>query len=442
MGIFKAYDIRGVYPNELDDELGVKIGRAIALTLPGSTFAAGRDMRTSSPGLYDSVVGGLTEGGKGVVSLGMASTSMTYFAVGRYGYDGAVMVTASHNSREYNGLKISGRGALGIGRDTGLLDIQRLVESGEVDGRPDCKRGQVALREIVDDYAAHVRSFAGEIEKLKLAVDAGNGMAGYTVPHVFKGLPCQVVELYFELDGTFPNHPANPLVLENLADLRATVVGEKADAGVAFDGDADRAALVDEKGEVIPGDLVTALIAKRLLREDPGGTVLYDVRSSWVVKEEVEAAGGKPVMWKVGHAFMKEKMREEKAIFAGELSSHYYFRENYCADDGMIALVLVLSIMSEEGKPVSDIIAPLKRYHHSGEINSEVKDQEAKLKELEAAFSDGKAFHLDGLSVEYDDWWFNVRPSNTEPLLRLNLEAKDGAKMEAMRDKVLSIIRS
>jgi phosphomannomutase len=442
MAVFKAYDIRGLCPGELDQDLALKVGRSIALTLPGSNFAAGRDMRTSSPALYEAVIRGMTEGGNDVISLGLVSTAMTYFATGKYGLDGAVMITASHNPAEYNGIKISGRGAIGIGLDTGLGDIQSLIEGGGVDRPPDGEHGQVTLRDIMDDYVDHVLSFAGEIGELTVAVDAGNGMGGHTVPHVFGRLPCKLIRLYFELDGTFPNHPPNPLVLENLVDLQECVKDESADVGVAFDGDADRAALVDEKGQVIPGDLMTALLAKRLLKQSPGSTVLYDVRSSWAVKEEVEAAGGKAVMGKVGHAFMKKRMREENAIFAGELSSHYYFKENFCADDGMIAMLLVLTMMSEEKRPLSEIVAPLRRYHQSGEINSEVQDQQGKMKELEAAFSDGKTFHLDGLSVEHDDWWFNVRPSNTEPVLRLNLEAKDREKMEAMRDKVLSIIRS
>jgi len=442
VSVFKAYDIRGLCPGELDQDLVLKVGRAITMVLPGSTFAAGRDMRTTSPGLYEAVIRGMTEGGNDVVSLGLVSTSMTYFATGKYGLDGAVMVTASHNPSEYNGIKISGRGAIGIGLDTGLGDIQKLIETGGVDRAPGGEHGKVTLKEIIDDYVDHVLSFAGEIGSLKVAVDAGNGMGGHTVPHVFARLPCELIRMYFELDGRFPNHPPNPLVLENLADLQACVKSEGADVGVAFDGDADRAALVDDKGAVIPGDLMTALLAKRLLKKHPGSTILYDVRSSWVVKEEVEAAGGKAIMGRVGHAFMKKRMREENAVFAGELSSHYYFRENYCADDGMIAMLLMLTMMSEEKRPLSEIVAPLRRYHQSGEINSEVKDQQGKMKELEAAFSDGKAVHLDGLSVEYDDWWFNVRPSNTEPVLRLNLEAKSGEKMEAMRDKVLSIIRS
>ncbi len=441
MGVFKAYDIRGLCPDELSPELALRVGRAIAMTLPGSEFAAGRDMRTSSPALYDAVIRGMTEGRNDVISLGLVSTSMTYFATGKYGLDGAVMVTASHNPPEYNGLKISGRGAIGIGLDTGLRDIQKLVEEGGVDEPPGGPRGKVTLRDIIDDYVDHVLSFAGEIGELTVAVDAGNGMGGHTVPHVFERLPCKLVPLYFELDGAFPNHPPNPLVPENLADLQRCVKSENAHAGVAFDGDADRAAIVDEKGEIIPGDLMTALLAKRLLKEHPGSAIIYDVRSSWVVKEEVEAAGGKAIIGKVGHAFMKTRMREEDAIFAGELSSHYYFRENFCADDGMIAMLLVLTMMSGENRPLSEIVAPLRRYHQSGEINSQVADQQAKIEELEAAFSDGKAFHLDGLSVEYDDWWFNVRPSNTEPVLRLNLEAKSRERMEAMRDKVLSIIR-
>ena len=397
-------------------------------------------MRVSSPSLAAAFAEGATAAGTSVVDVGEVSTDALYFASGRMGLPGA-MFTASHNPGHYNGIKMCRSGAAPIGAESGLQDIRALAEEGAPEG---AEPGEVAEHDVLSEYAAHCRGFvdAGVLQPLKIAIDAGNGMAGKTVPVVFEGLPFEVVPLFFELDGTFPNHPANPIEPANLVDLQKRVLDAGCVAGIAFDGDADRMFLVDERGELVSGSTTTALVAERLLRKHPGEAVIYNLICSWAVPEVIEENGGRPVRTRVGHSFIKQVMAETGAIFGGEHSGHYYFRDNFRADSGMIAALLTLEAMSESGLPLSRMLEPNERYAASGEINSTVADQSAALAKLAAAYADGKQDTSDGLTVEFDDWWFNCRPSNTEPLLRLNLEARDDVLMAAKRDEVLALIRS
>ncbi|MBM4032730.1 MAG: phosphomannomutase/phosphoglucomutase [Planctomycetes bacterium] len=439
MGIFKAYDIRGVVPGELNEALAEKIGAAAARFFPGQTVVVGRDMRVSSPAIAQALIRGLTRGGKDVVDIGMVTTPMVPFAVARYGYDGGTMVTASHNPGQYNGFKLTAKGAEPVAYDTGIGQIEQLV-TGELP--PAEKPGSVTQRDVLPDYLDHLMTAAKGIGGLKLVIDAGNGMAGYLLPPLFRRIQgVEVVPLYFEVDGTFPHHEANPLKAENIVDLQKKVVEAKADLGIAFDGDADRVAFVDERGKAVPCDLITALIAREVLRENPGAAILHDLRSSWAVREEILACGGVPVMTRVGHSFIKRAMRERDAAFGGELSGHYYFRDNFYCDSGAFTLLKALSLLCRERRPLSELIRPLQRYAGSGEINSEVEDKEAKIEELARTYAAGKQLRLDGLSVEFTDWWFNVRPSNTEPVLRLVLEANSHEHMEVRRDALLRQIR-
>jgi phosphomannomutase len=437
--IFKAYDIRGLYPAELDEDAAGSIGRAFAEFTGAPRIAVGRDMRTSSPDLAAAFTAGASSTGASVIDLGLVSTDALYFASGVLDVP-AAMFTASHNPARYNGLKLCREKAAPISADSGLDEIRRRAEA--VDGVPS-GAGDVEQQNIIGDYAAHARSFvdADLLRPLKVAIDAGNGMAGATVPPVFEPLPFKVVPLYFELDGTFPNHPANPIEPANLVDLQRVLVEEKCVVGIAFDGDADRMFLVDEAGALVSGSLTTALVAERLLRKNPGESIIYNLICSWSVPEVIQENGGRPIRSRVGHSYIKAVMAETGAIFGGEHSGHYYFRDNFRADSGMIAALLVLEALSESDEPLSHVLQPYRRYASSGEINSEVKDQQAILAELEAAYSDGKSDHTDGLTVEFDDWWFNCRASNTEPLLRLNLEARTEELMIEKRDEVLSIIR-
>jgi phosphomannomutase len=402
----------------------------------------GRDMRVSSPALAAAFAEGATAAGCDVVDVGEVSTDALYFASGRLGLPGA-MFTASHNPGHYNGIKLCRKAAAPIGAESGLQEIRTLAEEGA--GSPNGARpGGLTRHDALPEYAAHCRGFVDTsvLQPLRVAIDAGNGMAGKTVPLVFRELPFEVVPLYFELDGTFPNHPANPIEPENLVDLQKKVLAEGCQAGIAFDGDADRMFLVDERGELVSGSTTTALVAERLLRTHPGEAVIYNLICSWAVPEVIEENGGRPVRTRVGHSFIKQVMAETGAIFGGEHSGHYYFRDNFRADSGMIAALLTLEAMSESGLPLSQMLRPYQRYVPLGEINSTVADQGAALAKLAEAYSDGKQDTSDGLTVEFDDWWFNCRPSNTEPLLRLNLEARDDALMTSKRDEVLSLIRS
>ncbi|UJS16196.1 MAG: phosphomannomutase/phosphoglucomutase [Candidatus Jettenia sp.] len=443
MGIFKSYDIRGKYPAEIDDLTARKIGFSIAQFFRQENsnvknIVVGRDMRSSSKSLANALVEGICTAGLNVINVGVVSTEMTYFAVGYYKYDGSVMVTASHNPAEYNGFKICREQAIPVSFETGIDRIAKLTKQyhpprGE-------QLGKVILGDIFQDYKKHVLRFAKNLRHLRIVVDAGNGMAGKIIPLVCEGLPIEIIPLYFDLDGNFPNHDPNPLKPENLLDLQNKVRETRASLGVSFDGDADRCVFVDEMGRAIGCDIITALIAKQMLEKEKGSAILYDLRSSWIVPEEIKAAGGVPYRERVGHAYMRATLREKKAIFGGELSGHYYFKDNYYSDSGMIAFFMVLEILSAKRVPFSNIIAPLKRYYSTGEINFEVDDKDAKIKEIEKEFSNGKIDYLDGITVQYDTWWFNVRKSNTEPFLRLNVEGKTKEIMEKGKRLLMNII--
>jgi phosphomannomutase len=436
--IFKAYDIRGVYPTELDEDVARRIGLGFATFTAAARVVVGHDMRTSSPDLSDAFIDGVASGGAGVVDVGLVSTDALYYASGVLDLPGA-MFTASHNPARYNGLKLSRNQAAPIASDTGLDEIRKLAEQAD----EQIASGEAEQHDVLSDYAAHCRSFVDldSLRPLKVAVDAGNGMAGRTVPIVFDPLPFEVLPLYFDLDGTFPNHPANPIEPANVADLQRAVLESNCDVGLAFDGDADRVFLVDEKAQVISGSLTTALVAQRLLNKWPGAGIIYNLICSWAVPEVIEENGGRPIRTRVGHSFIKQVMAETGAIFGGEHSGHYYFKDNYRADSGMIAALLVLEALSEAESPLSEALQPFQRYAASGEINSEVADQAGTLEKLAEEYGDGKQDRSDGLTVEYEDWWFNCRASNTEPLLRLNLEARTQDLMENQRDEVLNIIR-
>ncbi len=440
--IFKAYDIRGTYPDQFNEDIAYRIARAFAGKLkPGLTVVA-RDMRTSGPSVQEAVTRGLMEQGSDVIDVGMASTPMYYYSVNALDGNAGMMVTASHNPGQYNGFKMTGPKAIPSIGFVSNQELYQIANSGEFEksDRVGQFRGSVA---ILDGYVEAIRKTGGvrDFGGLKIVVDAGNGMDGIVLPKLFANANCQVIPLYWEPDGTFPNHEANPLKEETLTALKQKIRETGAGLGVAFDGDGDRVGFVDEKGNSIPGDIITALIAREMLKENPGATILYDVRSSWAVKEEIEKAGGRPMMYKVGHGLIKVKMREAGVYFGGELSSHYYFSNFYITDNGDLAMLKLIQLLVDEGKPLSELVGPVMRYSHSPEINSEVKDVAAKLAELRERYKDGRMIELDGLTVEYDDWWFNVRPSQTEPLLRLNVEAKTQSQMEAKVKELLDVIR-
>jgi len=440
--IFKAYDIRGLVEKQLSPGLAFQIGRAFIDYLGAKSIAVGRDMRESSPTLAQALAEGARAGGARVLDVGMVTTDMIYFAVPRYGLDGGAMVTASHNPKEWNGFKLVREGALALSGDAGIREIKEwLVAGRSFDSRPG---GSKLSQDILSDYVAHVRSFIepGLLRPFKVVMDAANGMAGAVAPAVFTGLPFPRVEMYFEPDGSFPNHEPNPLLPENRRAVIERVLAERADLGVAWDGDADRCFFIDDQGEFVPGDFITALLGEAFLLKEPGASIVYDVRASWAVRDTVQQLGGRALLNRVGHAFFKKRMREEKAVFGGEVSGHYYFRENYFADNGMIPALLILELMSRKQKRLSQLLAPLRqKYFISGELNSEVADVAAVLARLEERYGEGRISRLDGLSVDFPDWHFNVRPSNTEPLLRLNLEAPSLREMEKRRDEVLALIR-
>jgi len=437
--IFKAYDIRGIYRDQLDEKLAERIGRATAIHLKASSLLVSRDMRASSESLADAVIRGVRSAGSDVLDAGLISTDANYFAIAHYKQSGGIQVTASHNPPEYNGFKISREEAIPMSYDSGLADIERLALGPQP--APASRQGRVAQKDILQDWAAHVLKFAREIKPLTVAIDAANGMAGKMLPPVLDRLPIRTERLYFELDGNFPNHEANPLKPENLVDLQEAVRAVGADLGAAYDGDADRCILVDETGAVVPSDLLTALFAGYLLRRHGPGAIVYDIRSSRVVPEEIRKHGGTPVRERVGHSFMKAALRKHNAIMGGELSGHFYWRDNYFADSGVIAMIQALNIISETGQSLSSLLKPLRRYHATGEINFDVEDKAAKIEEIARAFAGGRQDRLDGLTVEYDAWWFNVRPSNTEPKLRLNLEAETAQLMEAKKAEVIKVVQ-
>jgi phosphomannomutase len=443
--IFKAYDVRGIYPAELDEEGASVIGRSYVEQFEPRKIAVGRDMRLSSPAMARATIDGAADGGSDIVDIGLVGTEMVYFAVGELELDGGIMVTASHNPKEYTGLKIVRRGALPVGGDSGLLEIRDRAMAG-FDASMGQTPGQVSEYDVWPGYVDHVLSFIdpGAVRPLRVVIDGANGMAGVMLPPVLGRLPVDARRYFFEPDGTFPNHEPNPLLPENREFIVATVKEEGADLGVAFDGDADRCFFVDDTGEFVPGDFVTALLAESILEKEPAGKIIYDVRASWAVPETIERAGGVPLVNRVGHAFIKHRMRDEGAVFGGEVSGHYYFRDFFQADSGVIPFLLMLELVSRRGKPLSEILRPYReRFFLTGELNTPVADVPLKLHELKERFADsGKVSHLDGISIEFPDWHFNVRPSNTEPLLRLNLEARSRELMERKRDEVLSVIQS
>ena len=442
--IFKAYDIRGVYGETLNEETAYRIGRAAAQYLNVDEIAVGRDMRVSSPQIATALIRGITEQGANAVDLGLITTDGLYFAVGKFNYPAGVMVTASHNPGKYNGIKFCRAEAFPISLDTGLADIRDLAVSGNF--TQPTRKGQVTQRDVIDAYVQHALTFidVSKLKPLKVVVDAGNGMAGIIMPRVFQHLPCELVPLYFELDGTFPHHPASPIEPENMADAQKKVREVSADVGAAFDGDADRMFPVDEHGDIVDGSMVTAMVSNSLLQKYPGSTILYNLIVSKSVPELVERLGGKAIRTRVGHSFIKAEMRKDNGIFGGEHSGHFYFRDNWYADSGLIALLILLELISVENKPLSEIIKPLDNWVRSGEINSEVHDPQAKIQAIREHYGKGaqSVDTLDGLTIDYGNWWFNVRPSNTEPLLRLNLEAKDKTLLDQKRDEVLAFIRS
>lgn len=437
-GIFKAYDIRGIYPNELNEDIAYRIGRSFVTFLGCRNVVVGRDARESSEPIAVALMKGIMEQGADVINIGLSTTPLLYFTIAKYGYDSGIMITASHNTAEWNGFKMCREKAIPLSEDTGIKKIEELAQENRF--KTINRKGMLIGKAVLSDYIRSFIKFTAGISGLKVAVDTGNGMAGLTISKVFRYLNCELVPLYFELDGRFPNHEANPLKKETLAELQNTVVKEKADFGVAFDGDGDRLGFIDENGEIISNDLITALIADEFLKYNRGEKVLYDLRSSKAVNEKISEKGT-PIMCRVGHAFIKQQMRDENAVFAGELSGHFYFREQFFTESDCLPMIMVMRILCRERKPLSELINPLKRYFASGEINSEIADKDKKLLEIEQRYNDGRITKLDGLSVEYDDWWFNVRPSNTEPLLRLNLEAKTKELMEQKRDELLAAIR-
>jgi phosphomannomutase len=442
--VFKAYDVRGIYPTEIDEEGAYAIGRAYVEEFSPKRIAVGHDMRVSGPQMVAALTEGATEGGADVIDIGLIGTEMLYFAVDSLELDGGITCTASHNPKEYTGFKIVRAGALPVGGDSGLPEIRdrALKGFGEVAGK-----GSVEKEDIWPAFLERVLSFIdpSAVKPLRVVVDAANGMGGRMLEPVLERLPqIEAVRCYFEPDGNFPNHEPNPLLPENREFIVAKVKEEKADLGIAFDGDADRCFFVDETGEFVPGDFITALFAEIFLAKEPGAKIIYDVRASWAVPHTIEKAGGTALMNRVGHAFIKHRMRETGAVFGGEVSGHYYFRDFSKADSGIIPALLMLEYVSKQGKPLSEVLRPYREHYFiTGEINTRVSDVAAKLEKLEKHFSpQGKVTHLDGLSVDAEDWHFNVRPSNTEPLLRLNLEALSPELMESKRDEVLEIIRS
>jgi phosphomannomutase len=441
--IFKAYDIRGVVPDDLDAAIAEAVGAAFVRVTGATSVVTAHDMRTSSGPLAAAFARGATGQGADVVEAGLGSTDMLYYAAGALDMPGA-MFTASHNPAKYNGLKLCRAGAKPVGQETGLREIRELVENGVPAhaGTP----GKVTRKDVLHGYADHLKTLVdlSGIRPLKVAVDAGNGMGGHTVPVVFEGLPIDLVPLYFELDGTFPNHEANPIEPENLRDLQAKVRETGADIGLAFDGDADRCFVVDERGEIVTPSAITALVAVRELAKHPGSPIVHNLITSKAVPEIVAEHGGTPVRTRVGHSFIKQTMAESGAVFGGEHSAHFYFRDFWFADSGMLAALHVLAALGEQDRPLSELLAEYTRYAASGEINSEVDDQAGATARVRAAFEGRPGVtvdELDGLTVGTDDWWFNLRPSNTEPLLRLNAEAADEATVARIRDEVLAIVR-
>ncbi|MBI3722642.1 phosphomannomutase/phosphoglucomutase [bacterium] len=438
MGIFKAYDVRGLYPEELDEDLARRLGHAFGRSLAAKgTVAVGRDMRPSSVPLADALADGLLRAGCDVLDIGFVTTPCLYFAVGARKCKGGVMITASHNPARYNGLKLCGEGATPIGSESGLKEIEAAVAKKQA--LPEKARGKRTSVDLRADYVQHLLKLGGKITKLKVAFDCANGAVGSVLPLLLEKLPqIEAVRLFFEPDGTFPNHEPNPLVEENLAPVKRAVLEKKCDLGVAYDGDGDRVFFVDAKGETIASDLLCALLARRVLEREKGAVVIYDLRSSRVVEEEIKAAGGVPREERVGHAFIKKTMRETNAPFAGELSGHFYWRDHFYCDTALLTTLKVLGVAGE--KKLEDLIRPLRRTHRSGEVNYEVADKDGALERLEKAFPGAAVSKLDGVTIRLADFWFNARKSNTEPLLRLNIEAKNAKLLDETRKKIESVL--
>jgi phosphomannomutase len=439
--IFKAYDIRGVVPDQLNADIAYRIGNALAGYLKPTSIAVGRDMRVSSGDLFDALARGIVDAGVDVIDIGLVSTDGLYFAVGKFGYDGGVMITASHNPKQYNGFKICRAEALPLSGQEGLDKIQEALVNDVLVKSP--RRGSIQRKDITNDYTEHCLSFIdlSIIKPFKIVADAGNGMAGATLPPVFKRLPIEVVPLFFELDGSFPNHPASPIELENLVDLQKKIAEVKADFGVAFDGDADRMFLLDRNGRQLGGDMVTALVADNLLDKNSNETILYNLICSRAVPELVERKGGKAIKTRVGHALIKPLMKKYNAIFGGEHSGHFYFRNNWFADSGLIAFLVCLELLSKGNKRLDEKIKEIDPYFRSGEINSRVESARDTMERIAGHFSDAAQDRLDGLTVSYNDFWFNIRPSNTEPLIRLNIEANSKELLDKKTSEILKIIR-
>jgi phosphomannomutase len=445
--IFKAYDVRGVYPGEVNEDAARGIGAAFVAYLKAKRIGVGRDMRLSSPALAAAFIDGATSQGADIVDYGMIATDMLYFAVARDRLDGGVQITASHNPKQYNGMKMVRQEAFPLSGEEGLLEIRQMLENNALPPAAE-RRGLVTTRNVLDEYVGHVMSFIDPavIRPFNVVLDAGSGMGGLVAPKLFERLPCRTTRLCFEVDGRFPNHEANPLIEENRRDIVERVVAEKADVGIAWDGDADRCFFIDGTGAFVSGDFITALLAEAFLLKHPGATIIYDLRASHAVRDTVAGYNGTALMNRVGHAFFKRRMRETNGIFGGEVTGHYYFRDNFYADNGFIPALLILELMSKKGQSLHDLLKPLaQKYFISGEINTKLKSMAevpAKLDLIAAKYADGHQYKLDGLSVEYPDWHFNVRPSNTEPLLRLNLEATTPELMATKRDEVLALIRA
>src|SRR3954451_4213053 len=441
--VFKAYDVRGIHPSELDEAGAYAIGRAYVEHFEPKRIAVGRDMRLSSPSMAEAVITGAQAGGCEVTDIGLVGTEMLYFAVGELGLDGGIMVTASHNPKQYSGMKIVRRGALPVGGDSGLLDIRERALA--IQPPPQLVGTKATAEDVYPAFVERVLSFVDveAIAPLRVVIDAGNGMAGAMLAPILERIPVRAVPCYFDPDGNFPNHEPNPLLPENREFIVTKVKEEGAELGIAFDGDADRCFFVDDTGDFVAGDFVTALLAESMLEKEPGAKIIYDVRASWAVPDTVERLGGTPLMNRVGHALIKERRRKEGALFGGEVSGHYYFRDFNQADSGTVPALLLLELVSKRGKPLSEILAPFReRYFITGELNTPVPDVALKLQELKEHFADqGEVSHLDGISVTAENWHMNVRPSNTEPLLRLNLEALAPDLMERKRDEALAVIR-
>ena len=445
--VFKAYDVRGLYPSEITEELFHQLGRAFIAYLGPGTYAVTRDMRVSSPSLSKAFIDGAVLQGGNVIDYGLLGTDQMYYAVAADKLDGGAQITASHNPGEYNGCKMVRDEAFPLSGEAGIKEMKEMIFAGTIPAPP-AKAGSIARGEILDRYVGHVMSFVEEqvIKPFNVVLDAGSGVGGIVAPRLFDLLPCKTTRLCFEVDGTFPNHEANPLIEENRRDITEAVMQQRADVGIAWDGDADRCFFLDGSGEFIAGDFITALLAENILIKHPGETIIYDVRASYAVKDIVARYQGKALMNRVGHAFIKRRMREENAIFGGEVTGHYYFRDNFYADNGFIPALMILELMSKKGQSLRDLLKPLReKYFISGEINTKVASMDVanrKIEELKRIYAKANPYDLDGVSAEFPDWHFNVRQSNTEPLLRLNLEGLTPEIMEKRRDEVLEIIRS